>query len=153
MTSEEEWLIFNLYTRFLERCYPSFRDQVSVHLAIPASLGPFCFDQDKLNEWTNASLSSTAQWTSRYNHNRWSSAGGGPPSGGSNNNNRFNLESILQSAEEQPCDKTRDYMMFLLQAFPVTQKEKLRFKEVYPQNHMRNIARKVSTIWKKLLLL
>lgn len=137
VTSEEEWLILNLYTRFLERCYPSFRDQVSMHLAVPANIGPFCFDQDKIYEWTNASTVAAAASSHWPRHNRQNNVLSHGP-------HKFNIEEVLHSPENQECDRTRDYMTYLLQAFPITQKEKLRFKEVYPQNHMRNIARKVS---------
>lgn len=121
-----------------------------MHLAVPASLGPFCFDQDKLNDWTNdthtTNSAATGRW-SRYNRRPGSSSSSGVNGNSVINGNGFNLEELLQSPEQQECDKTRDYMVYLLQAFPITQKEKLRFKEVYPQNHMRNIARKVSILF------
>ncbi|ODN01158.1 Beta-1,4-glucuronyltransferase 1 [Orchesella cincta] len=110
ITSEEEWLVLNLYTRFLERCFPAFRDQVSVHLALPASLGPFCFDEDKIVAW--------------------------------------NITNFEEVEFQNQCHEPKEYMQFLMDAFPTTHKDKLALKEVYPQNHMRNIARKAcGTDW------
>ncbi|ODN01168.1 Beta-1,4-glucuronyltransferase 1 [Orchesella cincta] len=109
ITNEEEWLMLNLYIRFLERCYPSFGNQVSIHLAVPSSLDQFCFKEGVLEKWEA---------------------------------NQATIENKYQ------CHEVHDFMNLLISTFPITEKAKLALKEVYPQNHMRNIARKgCATDW------
>lgn len=43
---------------------------------------------------------------------------------------------------KEKCPEAKSYMIYLLSSFPTTDIRKLAYKEVYPQNHMRNIARK-----------
>ncbi|CAL8072141.1 unnamed protein product [Orchesella dallaii] len=105
ITNEEEWLMLNVYTRFLERCYPSFRDQVSIHLAVPSSLDQFCFKENVLDTW----------------------------------------EKNRTVIENKECHEATDLMQLLTSTFPITGSAKLALKEVYPQNHMRNLARKGCT--------
>lgn len=46
------------------------------------------------------------------------------------------------------CPSNKVYLDYLLRMFPTLDKRKLRLKEVYPQNIMRNIARKAcATRW------
>ncbi len=54
--------------------------------------------------------------------------------------NITNLEQVRILGEA--CPEAKGYLNYLLESFPTLDKEKLRYKEVYPQNHMRNIARK-----------
>lgn len=50
------------------------------------------------------------------------------------------LKEILEKGET--CPEAKGYLKYLLDTLPTKDKGKLKYKEVYPQNHMRNIGRK-----------
>lgn len=54
--------------------------------------------------------------------------------------NITDFESIYEVSKS--CPSAKSYLKFLLNTFPTLDKEHLKLKEVYPQSHMRNIARK-----------
>ncbi len=46
------------------------------------------------------------------------------------------------------CPEAKQHLKYLLETFPTKDKAKLAYKEIYPQNHMRNIGRKgCATQW------
>lgn len=50
------------------------------------------------------------------------------------------LEEVVW--ENGSCPDAKKYLNLLIKTFPIMDPEKLAMKEVYPQNHLRNIARK-----------
>ncbi len=57
-----------------------------------------------------------------------------------------NLQEIKEEGDS--CPESKKYLNHLLNTFATKDKRKLRYKEVYQQNHMRNIGRKgCGTYW------
>lgn len=50
------------------------------------------------------------------------------------------LKQVVEKGEK--CPEAKIYLKYLLETFAPKDKRKLKAKEVYPQNHMRNIGRK-----------